>query len=262
MTTVDTLGGLLAATGAVTVGCVVALWVVSLILRNASIIDLFWGFGFVVIAWVGWLTLAGDGGARRTLLLALVSVWGLRLAIYLTWRNAGKGEDFRYQAMRRRWGSRFPIVSLATVFLLQAVLMLIVSLPVQAGMLTGGRIGVLGAVGAALWLVGVGFETIGDLQLARFKADPDNRGKVMDRGLWRYTRHPNYFGDFCVWWGLYLVALTGATWWTIVGPIVMSLLLLRVSGVSLLEKDIGKRRPGYAEYVERTNAFFPGPRRT
>ncbi|HUG75547.1 MAG TPA: DUF1295 domain-containing protein [Acidimicrobiia bacterium] len=258
---VETLGGLLVVTATVIVASVVLLWLVSLLLRNVSIIDLFWGVGFVLIAWVTWLTLVGDGGSRRLLLFVLVTAWGLRLAGYLTWRNIGKGEDFRYRAMRERWGRRFPLVSLATVFLLQAALMLIVSLPVQAGMLTGGAVGVIGAVGVGLWLVGLAFETIGDLQLARFKRDPANRGRVMDRGLWRYTRHPNYFGDFCVWWGLYLVALTASTWWTAVGPFLMSILLLRVSGVSLLERDIGSRRPGYAEYVQRTNAFFPGPRK-
>ncbi|MEX2323091.1 MAG: DUF1295 domain-containing protein [Acidimicrobiia bacterium] len=256
--TVETLGGLLVVTAIVIVASVVLLWLVSLRLRNASIIDLFWGCGFVVIAWVAWLFLTGHGGGRRLLLLVLVTTWGLRLAGYLTWRNSGKGEDFRYRAMRKRWGHRFPLVNLATVFLLQAILMLIVSLPVQAGMFTGGALGVAGSVGLALWAVGVSFETIGDLQLARFKGDPANRGNVMDRGLWRYTRHPNYFGDFCVWWGIYLVALTASTRWTVVGPLLMSFLLLRVSGVSLLEKDIGSRRPGYAEYVRRTNAFFPG----
>ena len=258
---VETLGGLLVATATVIVASVVLLWLVSLLLRNASIIDLFWGCGFVVIAWVAWLVLAGDGSNRRLLLLVLVTVWGIRLAGYLTWRNSGKGEDFRYQAMRKRWGRRFPLISLATVFLLQAALMLIVSLPVQAGMLTGGALGIGAALGVGLWLVGLAFEAIGDSQLARFKADSTNSGKVMDRGLWRYTRHPNYFGDACVWWGIYLVALTTATWWTIVGPGVMTMLLLRYSGVALLEKTIANRRPGYAEYAERTNAFFPGPPR-
>lgn len=256
---VETLGGLLVATATVIVASVVLLWLVSLLVRNASIIDLFWGFGFVVIAWVAWLVLAGDGSNRRLLLLVLVTVWGIRLAGYLTWRNSGKGEDFRYQAMRKRWGRRFPLISLATVFLLQAALMLIVSLPVQAGMLTGGALGIVAALGVGLWLVGLAFEAIGDSQLARFKADSTNSGKVMDRGLWRYTRHPNYFGDACVWWGIYLVALTTDTWWTIVGPGVMTMLLLRYSGVALLEKTIANRRPGYAAYAERTNAFFPGP---
>jgi len=273
--TAGTFVELLATTGLVIGLAMVALWLVSLMLRNAAIVDLFWGFGFVVIAWVAWLVspggatwevTIGDGSpttvaldGRRLLLLLMVTLWGLRLAIYLTWRNVGKGEDFRYKAMRKQWGSRFAIASLGTVFLLQGVLMWIVSLPVQAGMFHSGSIGPIAAVGLTLWLVGITFETVGDLQLARFKANPDNSGKVMDRGLWRYTRHPNYFGDACVWWGIYLVALTAATWWTIVGPAVMTLLLLRYSGVALLEKTIATRRSGYAEYAERTNAFFPGP---
>jgi steroid 5-alpha reductase family enzyme len=263
-------------TGSVVVTSMLILWVVSLVMRNASIVDLFWGFGFVVIAWATWLALserpalwlvttgqqttalALGAGGRPVAILVLVTAWGLRLTAYLSWRNIGKGEDFRYAAMREHWGGRFALVSLGTVFLLQGVLMWVVSLPVQAGMLEAGAIGVLAFVGVALWGVGMVFETIGDWQLARFKADPSNAGQVMDRGLWAYTRHPNYFGDFCVWWGIYLVALTPATWWTAVGPAVMTFLLLRFSGVTNLEKTITTRRPGYAQYVERTNAFFPG----
>jgi steroid 5-alpha reductase family enzyme len=239
------------------------LWLLSLALRDASIVDIFWGAGFVVVAWVS-LAAAGDPEPRAWLLVALTTVWGLRLSGYLALRNIGKGEDYRYTAMRRRWGDRFWIVSLGQVFLLQGVLMWLVSLPVQAGMVPGrdGSPGVLAGLGVAAWAVGLFFETVGDLQLARFKADPQNSGMVMDRGLWRYTRHPNYFGDFMVWWGLFLIALErGGTWWTVVGPVVMSILLIRVSGKALLEKSLQKRRPGYAEYVERTSGFFPMPPR-
>jgi steroid 5-alpha reductase family enzyme len=139
--------------------------------------------------------------------------------------------------------------------------MWIVSLPVQRGVVAPGDLGVLGVVGLAVWVTGLLFETIGDAQLARFKANPDNDDRVMDRGLWRYTRHPNYFGDFLAWWGMLLVAVDGAwaLWWTAIGPIVMTVLLVRVSGVGLLEKTIASRRPGYDEYRRRTNAFFPGP---
>jgi steroid 5-alpha reductase family enzyme len=190
----------------------------------------------------------------------LVTVWGTRLSTYLAIRNLGHGEDYRYQAMRRRWGRRFPLVSLGTVFILQATLMWIVSLPVQLTMEMSDDPGWPAFIGIAVWGVGMLFETIGDWQLARFKRDPDNAGKVMDRGLWRLTRHPNYFGDFCVWWGLFLVAVTGVSMlWTMIGPILMSTLLLRVSGVALLEKTITSRRPGYADYVRRTSAFFPRP---
>ena len=261
MTIAAGYGGVLLTNAAVVLGLMTAMWLVSLALRDASIVDIFWGAGFAVIAWVTFF--AADGSqARRMLLLVLTTLWGLRLALYLAWRNIGKGEDYRYRAMRKRYGDRFPLISYGTVFLLQGALMWVVSLPVQAGQVPGSPDGLiwLDFVGIALWLIGIFFETVGDIQLARFKADPANAGKVMDRGLWRYTRHPNYFGDFMVWWGLYAIALaTGDAWWTVVGPLLMSFLLLRVSGVALLEKSLNKRREGYADYAARTNAFFPGP---
>ena len=233
------------------------LWLISLPIKDSSIVDPFWGASYVLVAWVAW-SVATDPGSRQLLLAALVTVWGLRLTLYLSIRNLGKGEDYRYQAMRRRWGTNFPLISLGTVFLLQAALMWVVSLPVQVSMANPGDPGWLAWVGVGVFAVGLFFETVGDWQLARFKADPDNTGTVMDRGLWRYTRHPNYFGDFAVWWGLFLVAITDvAMLWTIVGPLLMSWLLLRVSGVAMLEKTIGKRRAGYDEYARRTNAFFP-----
>ena len=250
-----------AASAAAIAVLMVGTWLLSLPLRNASIVDIVWGLGFVVVAWVSYLV--GDGvEARRLLLAAMVSVWGLRLAGYLLWRNAGKGEDFRYQAMRRKAGSSFAVKSLITVFALQGVIMWVVSLPVQVASVPDSpeSIGVLGIAGVAVWAVGLFFEATGDWQLARFKADPANAGQVMDRGLWRYTRHPNYFGDFCVWWGIWLVAAaTGIGVVAVVGPLVMSVFLMRVSGVPMLERTIGKRRPGYEDYVRRTNSFFPGP---
>lgn len=239
-------------------GLMVATWIVSLILKDASIVDIVWGVGFVV---VGWIALWQGGTDPRSWLVAvLTTVWGLRLAGYLAWRNLGKGEDFRYRAMRRKYGERFGLVSLIVVFGFQAVLMWVVSLPVQAA--AGRELGPLDAVGIALFAVGLFFETTGDIQLARFKKDPANQGKVLDTGLWRYTRHPNYFGDFCVWWGLYVIAVAGGGWWTIVGPLVMTALLMKYSGAGLLEKTITSRRPGYAEYARRTNTFFPGPPRS
>jgi steroid 5-alpha reductase family enzyme len=233
-------------------------WLVSLALRDASVVDIAWGAGFVAIAWaVAWR--AETVSARGWLLVGLATVWGLRLSGYLAWRNLGKEEDYRYRELRQRWGDRFPLVSLVVVFGLQGVIMWVVSLPLQAGVPAPGGIGWLAGLGVALWGLGVFFEAVGDLQLARFKADPANRGRVMDRGLWRYTRHPNYFGDFCVWWGMWLVAAEAGAAWTVVGPLVMSVLLMRYSGVGLLERTITSRRPGYAEYMRRTNAFFPGP---
>ena len=190
-----------------------------------------------------------------------MSIWGLRFSGYLAWRKRGAPEDFRYQAMRRHWGPRFPIISLVTVFLLQGVLLFVVSLPAQLGQVRATPdLGVLAYLGVAVWAVGFGFETIGDAQLARFKADPTSAGQVMDRGLWRYTRHPNYFGDACVWWGIALVAAeTGLGAIGIIGAVVMNVLLVRVSGVPMLEKSMAKRRPGYTEYVRRTSGFIPRP---
>lgn len=267
--TAATVGNTLALTAVVIAGAMLLLWLVSLAVRDASIVDIFWGPGFVLVAWsvFAWAAahdLPGGGSARRLLLAALVTVWGLRLGLHLAARNLGKGEDYRYVAMREKAGGRFWLVSLGKVFLLQGLLMWVVSLPLQGGQLPSApdRVGVLALAGAAVWAVGLFFESVGDWQLARFKADPANRGKVMDRGLWRFTRHPNYFGDFLVWWGLYLVALDApGTWWTIAGPLLMTFLLLKGSGVAVLEKTIGTRRPGYEEYVRRTSAFFPRPPR-
>ena len=235
-------------------------WVLSIILKNASIVDIVWGLGFVMVAWVVRLSTDANN-ARQWLLVAMVTVWGLRLAGYLFWRNHGNGEDFRYRAMRKHYGPRFGLISLVTVFALQGVLMFVVSLSVQLGQADATpNIGVIAYIGVALWLVGLFFEAVGDAQLARFKADPANQGMVMRTGLWRYTRHPNYFGDSCVWWGIGLVAAeTGSGAWGLIGSLVMTILVRRVSGVPMLEKTMGKRRPGYAEYVATTSPFFPRP---
>lgn len=245
----------------VVAGLMLCVWLVSLPLRDVSIVDLVWGSGFVVI---GWSTFVATGGPtlQKWIIVTLTSVWGLRLSGYLAWRNLGKPEDFRYRTMRERHGDSFPVRSLVTVFGLQGVIMWVVSLPVQTGQLSANqaRIGIVALVGVALWTVGFVFETVGDFQLARFKSNPDNHGRVMDQGLWRYTRHPNYFGDFLVWWGIYLVSFgQGLAWWSAVGPAVMSVFLLRVSGVTLLESSLRGRKKGYEEYVQRTNAFFPFP---
>lgn len=240
----------------------VTTWIVSVVMKNASIVDIVWGLGFVVVAWVS--RAVGDGDvARQWLLTVLTTVWGLRLAGYLFWRNSGHGEDFRYRAMRKRWGARFPFVSLVTVFGLQGVLMWIVSLSIQIGQDDSSpSIGPLAVIGIVVYVIGIVFETVGDAQLARFKADPESAGQVMDRGLWKYTRHPNYFGDACVWWGLAIVAAeSGSGSWGLIGAAVMTILLRRVSGVTLLERSLKKRRVGYDEYIARTSPFFPRPPR-
>lgn len=253
---------------AVTVAVVMtATWLVSLPLRNASIVDPVWSLGFVIVAWVAFAVSHGSAdGLRSAVLLAMVTIWGLRLSIHLFTRNRGHGEDFRYRAMRRKHGEKFWWVSLFTVFMVQGILMWTVSLPLQFGIGIAGRSTgwlVLLILGVIEWTIGFGFESIGDAQLKAFKADPASAGQVMDRGLWRYTRHPNYFGDACVWVGILIVSLGAGGWaWVgIVGPLVMITLLRRVSGVTLLEKSLVKRRPGYVDYVRRTSPFFPRPPR-
>ena len=252
---------ILITTLGVTMAMMVLLWLVSLAIKNASIVDIFWGAGFAVIAVVTFAL--ADGYRPRKLLIAVLAViWGVRLAAYIGWRNHGKGEDFRYQAMRKRNGDRFAFVSLYTVFGLQGVLMWLISLPLQFAQLSRepAHLTFLDFLGVALWVVGLSFEAIGDWQLARFKSDPANKGKVMDRGLWAYTRHPNYFGDAFLWWGFFLIALsTPRGWLTVLSPVLMTTLLMKVSGVALLERSLVKTRPEYQSYVHRTSAFFPMP---
>lgn len=247
---------------AVLLAAVLLLWIVSLWKRDASIADAFWGMGFVIVAWNSWLGGAADS-ARVLLLTCLTTIWGLRLSVFLVVRNLSHGEDRRYGVMRAHHGRSFWWVSLFTVFLLQGAILWFISWPLQvtAAQESLAALGWLDGLGVLVFSIGVFFETVGDWQLARFKANPRNAGRVMDRGLWGYTRHPNYFGDFCVWWGLYLVAAAGGAGWTVGSPLLMSFLLLKVSGVKLLETDITDRRPDYADYQGRTNAFFPGPRR-
>lgn len=257
----DELLQMLGATAAAVVTLMVLTWILSLILKDASIVDIGWGFGFVVIAWVAFAV--GDGyDGRKWLVAILTSAWGLRLSGYLFWRNAGKGEDYRYRAMRKRWAPRFPLISLFTVFGFQGVLMWVVSMPTQVAQLSGmpGSLNALDFIGAVVWAVGFLFEAIGDFQLARFKADPASAGKVMDRGLWKFTRHPNYFGNSVLWWGLFLIAMARpANILVIFAPVVMTVLLTRVSGVPLLEASLKRRREGYAEYIARTSSFLPMP---
>ena len=238
----------------------VASWIVSLRLRDVSIVDVCWGVAFVLVA-VVCLALGDGDESRQVLMTVLIAIWGVRLAGYIGRRKLrNPGEDPRYGAWRERFGSRFPLVSLFYVFLFQGFLVMVVSLPIMGAANYGHGLGALDWIGAALWLFGLSFESVGDAQLARFKADPANKGKVMDRGLWRYTRHPNYFGELLVWYGIYLVALSAGAWWALPSPLVMTLLLTRVSGKDHLERSM-KQRPGYSEYVERTSGFVPLPPR-
>lgn len=230
--------------------------------QRLTIVDTLWGLGFVAVAIVSvFVADRGDGmPGTQLLLLVLVTVWGVRLAAHLHHRNSGQAEDPRYQALADEDGRSFAQVALRRVFLPQGIAMFLVATPVMVGMNNAGTITWLGWLGALVWLVGFFFEAVGDYQLAQFKKDPRNKGQVMDQGLWRYTRHPNYFGDACVWFGIWLVA---ASSWpgvvTIVSPIAMTIFLTKVTGASLNEKGMRQSKPGYEDYVRRTSGFVPLP---
>lgn len=238
-----------------------AVWRVAVKRRDVSIIDILWGLAMVIVAAVSAIAGRGDG-TLRGLLPGLTAAWGLRLAAYLAKRNLGHGEDARYTAIRNKIGADFDRWALGHIFGFQALAAWFISLPVQVGANLDASPKPWTWVGVSLWATGLVFESVGDAQLAAFKRDPGNAGKIMDRGLWRYTRHPNYFGDACVWWGIYVVA--AANWigaLTILSPVVMTLMLVRVTGKELLERRLRKTRPGYEEYVARTSGFLPMPPR-
>ncbi len=238
---------------------VTVLWIWSIIITNVSIIDLFWGFGFVVVN-TFYAFMSDELNTRNWLLLILVSIWGLRLSFYLAWRNIGKGEDFRYQEFRKKYGAkRYWWVSFFQTFLLQAVLIMIVSLPLLGihSSNSSGKLTLLDYLAIFVWIIGFVFEAGGDFQLARFKKNTSNKGKVLKTGFWKYTRHPNYFGDSAVWWAYALFSIAAGSYWQIIGAVIMTLLIIKVSGVALLEKTLNKSKPEYKEYVRKTNAFFP-----
>jgi len=238
---------------------VTGIWLLSLKLKDASIMDIFWGPGFVLVAWVTYFVTSGFCG-RKLLVVVFVSLWGLRLGIHIATRNLGKGEDHRYQVWRSEHGCNFWWISFFKVFLLQGVLLWVISLGIQTAQISPlpDRFVWLDILGAFIWAAGFVFEAVADWQLRRFKSNPESRGKVMDRGLWATTRHPNYFGESLVWWGLFLITIAHiSNLWTVISPVVITFLLLRVSGVALLERDISERRPKYRDYIERTNAFIP-----
>lgn len=234
-------------------------WVISVFLKNASIVDIIWGPGFVLIAWFFFLQ-TGPTTSRETLVLALITLWGIRLAIYLFWRNSGKDEDYRYRDFRNHYGpKRYWWVSFFQVFMLQGLLVWIISAPLLAVMYfsTHNSFNWIDWIALFFWITGFSFEAGGDLQMARFKANPENKGKVLQTGFWKYTRHPNYFGDAMVWWGFALFSIAAGSFLPVLSVVLMTWLLLRVSGVSLLEKTLKHKKPGYIEYVKKTSSFIP-----
>jgi len=238
---------------------VTLLWIWSIFIKNVSIVDIFWGIGFVVIN-AFYVFMSGELNARKILILILVSIWGLRLAIYLSFRNIGKGEDFRYQEFRRKYGpKRYWWFSFFQTFLLQGALIMIVSLPLLGinSSSSTGTLKILDYIGILVWLIGFTFEAGGDFQLAQFKRNDKNKGKVLNTGFWKYTRHPNYFGDTVVWWAYAIFSIAAGSYWQIIGSIVMTLLIIKISGVSLLEKTLKETKPQYRDYIKKTNAFFP-----
>jgi len=235
------------------------LWVVSVIVKNVSIVDLFWGLGFILTG-VFYFLKTGGNEPRKIILMILVAVWALRLSVYLAWRNIGKGEDFRYKQFREKYGAnRYWWISFFQTFLLQGILMWLISAPLLGAQIQGQNtsLGVFDYAGIVLWIIGFCFESIGDLQLARFKNDPVNKGKVLNKGLWHYTRHPNYFGDSAVWWGYGFLCLAAGSYLPVLGSVLMTALIIKVSGVALLEKSLKELKPEYKEYMEKTSAFLP-----
>lgn len=257
--------GLAATCAALLLAGATLTWLLSLALRDAGVADVAWGLGFVAVTWCARALSDAPWTPVGVLSLGLVTCWGLRLALHVFLRGRGQGEDRRYARWREEAGRSWWWRSYFTVFLLQAALLAVIAMPpvlaqVRAEVVRPS----LAVVGASLWLVGFAWEAVADYQLLRFKADPDNAGRLLTSGLWRYSRHPNYFGEAVLWWGLWLVAGSlgaGPAVVAVASPLLLTFLLLRVSGVPLLERELKERKPGHAEYVRRTNTFLPGPPR-
>ncbi len=240
------------------VGIATITWGISVVKRDVSIVDSAWSLLFLGAALV-YARGAGQDTGRTALILTLVVIWAARLSGHIVIRNWGEPEDRRYRDIRKKYEPNFALKSLAIIFWFQALLAWIISMPLWAALTMKADQGLLDIVALSLWTIGMTFETVGDWQLSAFKADPVNKGQVMDCGLWRYTRHPNYFGECLVWWGFYCFAVPADAWWTIVGPLLLTYMLLKFSGVALMEQTILERRPAYRDYIARTNAFIPGP---
>jgi len=235
------------------------LWLISVFIKNVSIVDIFWGMGFLFIN-IYYFLASDEFYTRKIILLVLVTLWALRLSIYLAWRNIGKGEDYRYQEFRKKYGEeRYWWVSFFQVFLLQGILIVLVSLPLLATNFEtqNDYLNLFDYLAILFWVIGFIFESAGDYQLSKFKMNPNNKGKVLNTGLWKYTRHPNYFGDTMVWWAYAIFSIVSQNYWSFIGSIIMTLLIVKVSGVALLEKSLKDKKLEYLEYIRKTNSFFP-----
>jgi steroid 5-alpha reductase family enzyme len=232
-------------------------FILSLAKRDNSIVDIAWGIGFILVSLMTFF-LGSTFAVRSILVTGLVIIWGIRLSSHIYVRNRGRGEDFRYAKWRREWGKTFVWRSFFQIFMLQGVLLLVISYPVVlVNRSERNGLSALDIAGIGLWLIGFLFEGVGDYQLRKFKKTPENKGKIMSRGLWRYTRHPNYFGEAALWWGIFLIALSVEKGWTaVIGPLMITFLILRVSGVTLLEKKYAGNQE-FLEYARRTSPFIP-----
>ena len=238
---------------------VTILWIWSVYLKDVSIVDIFWGLGFVILN-IFYVFNSGDLNSRKILLLVLVSVWGLRLSIYLAYRNIGKGEDFRYQEFRRKFGpKRYWWLSYFQAFLLQGALMILISITLLGMSFTSQlkTLSTLDYIGIGIWLIGFVFEAGGDYQLMRFKKNTNNKGTLLITGFWKYTRHPNYFGDAAVWWSYGIFSISAGAYWQVIGSILMTFIIIKISGVTLLEKSLKQTKTAYSDYVDKTSSFFP-----
>lgn len=238
-------------------GFMVFVWLIALILKDNSIVDIFWGLGFCMLCVVAY-TQAEHAGIKQYFLLTLVLLWGLRLSVYLFLRNKGKGEDFRYANWRKDWGKHTWWRAFFQVFLLQGFFMYIISLPILITMIYGdGALGLLNIIGGLIFIGGFLIESVADFQMYRFKANQKNKGKILTKGLWSISRHPNYFGEILIWWGIFMLSLNSGYWYIgFISPVIITWLLLKVSGVPMLEKKYDDS-PSYKDYKEKTPAIFP-----
>ena len=238
---------------------ILVVYAIAQFIKDNSIVDIAWGIGFIIAASISFLE-SNKFFSQNLLVNSLVVIWGLRLAIYIFIRHHGKPEDYRYKEMRDSWGKNVLLMGLLKVFLPQVIVMYIIAFPVLAvNSFPHDGLQITDIAGAIIWLTGFYFEAVSDMQMFRYKKDPANKGKVMKYGLWKFTRHPNYFGEAAMWWGIFIIAIPSGYWYlSLLSPVVITLLIIKVTGVELLEKKY-KDNPEYQEYIRKTSSFIPLP---